>query len=260
MDERPLMKEQVKYCSPSPGRRGPEEGGAHDCSPSLQGRGQGEGAEQEIVEVRPWQNSGYLVSSGGAAHQGLVIHGYGGNSTEMLGLAVDLASRLELQMLVFDLPGHGGAANVMLTRSAALASVKSTARAMGDPSFFIGHSLGARLGLEAGFSTGVLLSMPGPASFEGSRSDLFRTLRARRVNEPSPFQGLEEILTDEVEPVPKTFFLRAGHDLQSVKQLAAEWEKMGIACGKIKDSNHNDIVSSPETRDVVAEWLQKNLK
>ncbi|MHB1326455.1 MAG: alpha/beta fold hydrolase [Thermoleophilia bacterium] len=212
-----------------------------------------------MVEVTRWQENGYLVSAPGARHQGLVIHGYGGNSEEMLGLTVDLASRLALRMLVFTLPGHGFPASQPLTRRAALLSLKSALAALENPDFLIGHSLGARLGLAAGLPTAVLLSMPGSADFDGSRQELLRTLRVRRVTEGPPLQGLEEILTAEVEPAARTLMLRATREPESVKSLAIAWAKRGIPCRTIRDSSHNDIISSPETRKVIAKWLQENL-
>lgn len=212
-----------------------------------------------MVEVTRWQEDGYLVSAPGARHQGLVIHGYGGNCEEMLGLAVDLASRLELRLLVFALPGHGSAASESLTRQAAVSSLKKAMTALDNPEFFIGHSLGARLGLAAGLPAAVLLSMPDSSGFDGSRQELLRTLRVRRVREETPFQGLEEILAAEVEPAANTLILRAAREPESVKSLTTAWAEKGIPCQTIRDSSHNDIISSPETRKVIARWLQENL-
>ncbi len=212
-----------------------------------------------MVNVDSWRGRGYLVGSPGAARQGLAIHGYGGNSGEMLGLAVDLAARLNLRLLVFDLPGHGGFAREPLTRAAALSALESALGGLEAPAFFIGHSLGARLGLEAGLETAVLISMPGSASFAGSRHELMRTLRARRVNEPRPLQGLEEILAGQARPAPRTLLLRARHELDSVISLTAAWEKRGLCCRKIKDSSHNDIISSAAARETIAAWLEENL-
>ncbi len=212
-----------------------------------------------MVKVDLWRGRGYLLSSAGAMHEGLAIHGYGSSSREMLGLAVDLAARLKLKLLVFDLPGHGGAAGEPLTQSAARRSLDSALAALDKPTFFVGHSLGARLGLEAGLGIAVLVSMPGGASFDGSRHELVGTLRPRRVNEARPFAGLEEILTVKPRPAARTLLLRALHEPRSVMSLAAAWEKNGLPCRKIRGSNHNDIISSPEAADVIAAWLEKNL-
>ena len=110
-----------------------------------------------------------------------MIHGYGGNSEEVLGLAVDLASRLELRLLVFTLPGHGFPASEPLTRQAALLSLKSAVTALENPDFFIGHSLGARLGLAAGLPHG------GPALH--ARLDRLRREQTGTVANPESTPG-----------------------------------------------------------------------
>ncbi len=212
-----------------------------------------------MVKVKDWRGRGYLVNCPGAIHEGLVIHGYGGSSREMLCLAVDLSARLKLKLLVFDLPGHGGACGEPLTHRAARRSLDSALASFDKPSFFVGHSLGARLGLEAGLGTAVLISMPGKAIFAGNRQELMRTLRPRRVNEAGPFKGLEEILAGEPCPAANTLLLRAAHELESVVSLTAAWEKEGMPCRKIRDSSHNDVVSSAETAEAIAAWLGANL-
>lgn len=215
------------------------------------------------------QDGGFMVQSGSGTHQGLMIHGYGGNSLEMLGLTVALACVLELRMLVVDLPGHGAAAGEPLTRAAALSCLESAAASLENPRFFIGHSLGARLGLEAasglgkgpagGLETAVLISMPGAAAFEGSKSEMLRTLRARRVREAVPYSGLEEILAGKARPAKKTLFITAGRELESVKSLAAAWEEIGVPRRTVRGCGHNDIVGTGETATLIAGWLGENL-
>lgn len=211
------------------------------------------------VEIDNWQDRGYLVGSGSGAHEGLIIHGYGGCKEEMLGLAVGLAARLPLKLLVFDLPGHGDVAKEPLTLAAARDAVATAAAVFDNPAFFVGHSLGARIGLLSGLEMAVCISMPGAARFEGSRAELLRTLRARRVNEVAPLSGLVEVLENGAAPAARTLLLCAGCELESVTDLAAAWSLQGIPCRQIKGSSHNDIVSAHETREVAAGWLKDNL-
>ncbi|MBE0428442.1 MAG: alpha/beta hydrolase [Thermoleophilia bacterium] len=214
------------------------------------------------VAVERWRDRGYIVVSGNAGQKcraGLGIHGYGGNSEEMLGLAVSLACRLPLKLLLFDLPGHGGAASVRLTLPAATRALTEALGALDDPDFLVGHSLGARLGLNARtLKSAALLSMPGRPVFEGSRSRMLRILRARRVNETSPLSGLREILAGEARPAEKTLLLCARRDLESVTELADAWEKAGVSCFRIEDCGHNDIISAPGTAEAIAGWLKEN--
>lgn len=211
------------------------------------------------VEIDNWQDRGCLVSSGNGAHEGLVIHGYGGSKEEMLGLAVGLAARLPLKLLLFDLPGHGSAAEEPLTLAAAREKVAAAAAALENPTFFVGHSLGARVGLLSGLELAVCISMPGAARFEGSRADLLRTLRVRQVNEAAPISGLVDVFANGAEPAAKTLLLCAGSELESVTELAAAWDEQGIPCIEVEGSGHNDIVGAQDTWEVTATWLKDNL-
>lgn len=211
------------------------------------------------IKIINWQNRGYLIESAPDGAAGLVIHGYGGSSAALLGLAVGLAARLPLRLLAFDLPGHAGAAGTSLTASTARAALEEAAIALGEPSFFIGHSLGARVGLAASLPRAALISMPGPAEFKGSRGELLRLLKPRRVNEVASFAGLEEILAWPSRPAPDTLMLSAAREPESVRTLVREWQAAGVASHRIRQSDHNDIISAPETGEVIAAWLKESL-
>ena len=127
----------------------------------------------------------------------------------------------------------------------------------GKVDFFIGHSVGARLGLVAGLENGILLSMPGNAFFEGRKKDLIKTLRVRRVNEKSPFSGLEELLSVEVKPGVNDLLLLADQDIKSVKALYDQWQEKGHVYQKVKGSNHLDIVSSHTVIEAAKKWLEE---
>lgn len=212
-----------------------------------------------MVEVSPWPCGGFVVSSGEPHHEGLMLHGYGGDSGEMLPLAKRLAARMRLKLLVADLPGHGGATGRRLTGEEAAARLQSALSALVNPTFVIGHSLGARIGLTAGLETAILISMPGRAVFEGGQRELLRILRPRRVNEAAPFAGLKEILEWDAAPTPQTLLLCAENELESARALACEWSQAGVTCAEIAGSNHNDIVDTPETAAVITAWLEENL-
>lgn len=201
----------------------------------------------------------YVVSPLEPKLEGLVIHGYGGNKEEVLGLTIGLAGALDARMLVFDLPGHGDLADRAFTADSALAALRDAVAALGRPAFFVGHSAGARLGFMSGLAVGVGVSMPGPAEFEGNSRELLQVLRARRVTEASAFSGLSELLALHVRPASATLLLRAAQEIRSVNVLADEWAHQGIECRRIDASNHLDIVSSPHTYQVIHEWLTTKL-
>lgn len=237
------------------------------------------------IEINPWQKNGFQISARGARHEGLMLHGYGSSSLEMMGLAVSLAEGLKLRIYIFDLPGHASAFEEAFTAESAIAATRSAAAAIGNAAFVIGHSLGARLALNSGIATAVLLSMPGAAEFDGSREDMLKVLRPQRVNEPAALKSLASILSEDVRPAPRTLVVTASRELKSVRDMASAWRnlksvsesatprreqkseadsappwrKQKVEFAVIKDSHHNDIVSSAETLKVIKAWLPANL-
>lgn len=230
-----------------------------------------------MVTAKLLDPSVILVTSENPTKKGLVIHGYGGNKEEMLGLAVMLAGNAGLALLIFDLPGHGAFQDKEFNLENSLKRIKEIIHLCHsereyaseesqseilrhnvpqDDIIFIGHSIGARLGLMSGISKGILLSMPGDAFFEGNKKDLMRILRVRRVKEKLPFSGLEEILSVEVKPSKDNLMLAADKDIQSVTALYDECLGNGIECKKIKNSNHLDIVSSSHLCGHMLDWIK----
>jgi len=199
-------------------------------------------------------------SSGADLPEGLVVHGYGGNKEEMLGLAYHVAAAAQVRLRLFDLPGHTPDGDDLLTSRTAAAAVQKRVEAMSRPSFFIGHSLGARLGLAAGLPVGVIISLPGPARFEGGRRDLLKTLRVRRVRECEPFAGLVEILNDPFEPAAETLLLYAANDIKSATDTAKEWRGAVERVERIPETGHLDIVSHPKTWRTVSDWLGERVE
>lgn len=199
-------------------------------------------------------------SAAGAA-EGLVVHGYGGNKAEVLGLAVGIigaAAPLSLRLLAVDLPGHGQGGDYFSLRQC-LDRLSQALKQLRRPVFFVGHSVGARLGLEIGLGTGALISAPGDGLFEGGRKDLVRTLRARRVREERPYSGLEEIVSREPRPVPTMMMVRARYELQAVTGLMEKWRHVSFQAPVVEKANHLDIVTMVNTAEVVGAWLKKTL-
>jgi len=212
-----------------------------------------------MVEIERRGPTGYVVQSRKITSEGLVIHGYGGNKEEMLGLAVNLAERLSLRLSLFDLPGHGAAGDTEFNLRNALAALDDALAPLARADFFIGHSIGANLGLMSDFKLAVLLSMPAPGVLEARREELVRILRARRVRESTTFSGLREALGVDVVPPEKTLFLRAKRDMKSVVSLGLRWQDLSIDFREIDDVDHLDIVNSPRTAAIAGDWLEKNL-
>jgi pimeloyl-ACP methyl ester carboxylesterase len=211
------------------------------------------------IKIKRLSPTKYLIESQPYRAEGLVVHGYGGNKEEMLGLALDVAQRSGLRLVVFDLPGHGDFTGAPLELASALGCVNEALAELERPQVLIGHSLGARVGLMSQLPTAVLISMPGAAVFEGSPRDLLRTLRARRVIETSPYSGLREILSVDVAPAPDTLMVRADHELRSSIAMVSAWQALNVGCRRIDDTDHRDVISSPTTFKAINEWLAERL-
>lgn len=221
-----------------------------------------------VVQVQLLDPATYIISASKPRYEGLVVHGYGSNKEEILGLSVVLAAQLNLRLLAADLPGHGCLQQTVFNLKNSCRRLAESLKQLSQPVFFIGHSIGARLGLMLGLPLAVCISLPGRAFFEGNQRELVRILRYRRVREKAPYQGLQEILAVEVQPAKKMLLLTATQELKSVKELADNWLVSPFAKGlarnnltkhTIKNCSHLDIISQPETSRVIALWLKQQL-
>jgi esterase/lipase len=199
------------------------------------------------------------LAIGPGSPQGLMIHGYGGNKEELLGFGVQLALKLGVGLLLFDLPGHAPDQDDLLTMETAMSAVRARLEAEIAPAFVVGHSLGARLALLAGVPMLAAISPPGPALFAGNRRALIETLRSRRVRERTPYAGLQEILSATVSPAAEMWLCYASNDLKSVKDLAQKWQEHATV-ERIDGTSHLDIVSHSETRARLSAWLDDRLR
>jgi len=195
------------------------------------------------------------------ARTGVVLHGYGGDSSEVRALAEALGDRLGARVLTPDLPGHGSARATPLTLAAAREAVAALAAEANTPlDFAVGHSLGARLALELDAAAYVLIAMPGAPVFGGSSRDLVRTLRPQRVTEAAPLSGLVEILSAPIEiPNRDTLLLTPSEEIPTGIALAEQWTERGVECQRIADTSHRDIAASNTAIDTVASWLEERL-
>jgi len=197
------------------------------------------------------------------APSGLMIHGYGGCKEEMLGLGIHLCETVASEVVLIDLPGHGGSNGEF--------SADSVFRAMRHvdevyPTLFaIGHSIGARICLGASSAAMIAGICPPlrPDILEGNK-EVARSLRQRRVKESAPYYGLTEILERFGESIgtPRPVFLvRASSDLVTVRDALHAWANLPEVTdgGIIRGVNHVDILSSPQLAEIVSVWLRDSL-
>ncbi|RJX17475.1 MAG: alpha/beta fold hydrolase [Ammonifex sp.] len=197
----------------------------------------------------------YLLSPGAVKESAVVIHGYGGNKEEVVGLGMAVAGA-GYRVYLPDLPGHG-----MHPRQLAENVVRDFVAALKTYGFkaAVGHSLGGRVAMVLGVKPLCLLSLPLAARFEGRKSDLLRVLRARRVRESKPFGGLAEVLAALTDPWPDppVLLFYAFQDLPTCLEAAAKGRQGGWETRAVKTAGHLDIVSAPEVLTAVKSYLEK---
>ncbi len=199
----------------------------------------------------------YLLSPAGlkSKESAVVIHGYGGNKEEVVGLGM-AAAGAGYRVYLPDLPGHG-----MHPRPLAENVVREFVAGLTTYGFraAVGHSLGGRIAMALGVKPLCLLSVPLAPRFEGRKSELLRVLRARRVREGKPFGGLAEALAvlSGPWPDPPVLLFYAFQDLPTCLEAAARGSQSGWETSVVKTAGHLDIISVPEVLSAVHSYLRK---
>lgn len=189
-----------------------------------------------------------------------VIHGYGGNKEEMLGLAWRIAEA-GYRAVSFDLRGHGEHTlrldgEIMKDVEAALAFMRS-----GGPVAAVGHSLGGRLALHSSADFAIGISPAIRRSFSEQTRKHIRSMRSHRVREVS-----EHILFDALEAMPewtvsdKGALIVGERDVPEIVAGCAELGKSGADLTVIPRALHADIFNQEECFAAVVKRLGERFR
>ena len=146
----------------------------------------------------------------------MLLHGWGGASTDMLAMAGAFA-RAGFRSVLFDMPGHGRSSGRQSSLVQFLRAIRTVSRALGAPEVLVGHSFGGsaavfgvtELGLPV--RSAVLVSpAPGPAYYidrfsravglpPERRDGMVRRL-VKRVGRP--MESLDAIVAAQAADVP----------------------------------------------------------
>lgn len=189
-----------------------------------------------------------------------VMHGYGGNKEEMLGLAWRIAEA-GFRAAAIDLRGHGEHplpfdGEIMKDVEAALTFLKQD-----GPAAAVGHSLGGRLALHssAGFAIGISPAIRKRFSEQTRRH--IRAMRSHRVREVS-----ETILFDALEALPEwTASERAAlivgeRDVPEIVSGCEELGRNGAELAVIPHALHGDIFNQEECFAAVVKLLGERFR
>lgn len=206
----------------------------------------------------------------------ILLHGYGGRKEDMLPVALALHREVSglsanddrgdapegISCIIPDIPGHGENKNVLNIENVRtlISRIGQIINSSGKV-LLIGHSMGSVIALNTGASRIVAISPPGEGFFDGNKKDMLRLLRARRVNEQVPYEGLKNILSEYyTENISKDcLLLYAGDEIRSVRQyVKLQSERNGLESIGITDSGHLDIVNSSQTIKVIQEYARRS--
>lgn len=189
-----------------------------------------------------------------------VVHGYGGNKEEMLGLAWRIAEA-GFRAVSIDLRGHGEHpfrldGEIMHDVEAAIAFLRQE-----GPAAAVGHSLGGRLALHSTADFAIGISPAIRKSFSEQTRKHIRAMRSHRVREIS-----DHILFDVLESLPewsvcdKGTLIAGERDVPEIVTGCAELAKNGADLTVIPCALHADIFNQEECFAAVVKRLEERFR
>jgi pimeloyl-ACP methyl ester carboxylesterase len=182
------------------------------------------------------------ISAPGNTVSAVVIHGFGGNKEEQLGLSFRIAE-LGFDTYTMDLRGHGENANAL--DPAMLDDVEALiahCRRAGEVAA-VGHSLGGRLALlsSAGYRVGISPALG--KTFSGRTRDTVKRQRNHRVSEATEDAGFDIIdaLPDVSALTARDLVLYGSRDVPEIVRSCEALQHDGRHVVRVDDAFHGDI-------------------
>jgi dienelactone hydrolase len=191
----------------------------------------------------------------------VILHGYGGNKEEQLGLGWQ-AAEAGLAACVIDYRGHGEHPLPLDTRACEdLCVAIKFCRKFGDVTA-IGHSLGGRLALLSDADCRIAVSPSLSQSYGEQTQGMLKALRSYRVRPPeiSALLELQAALPvwNPAQDTGKVLVLYAERDAPEIVAGCTALEAAGVRTLRIPGAFHNDIFLAGQTftavRDQIREW------
>lgn len=199
-----------------------------------------------LVEFQPENPLGVVV----------VVHGYGGNKEEILGITARIASH-GFVAVALDLPGHGESTREMdMSMLDDVQTVVDAFSGYGKVTA-LGHSLGGRLAFlaQADFRIGLAPALPSEYNLKLQISLLHsRNFRVREKNPDILFDSLEDFPLWKANPQGSAI-LYGSKDLREVIAYSQNLGKQGIETYEIPGATHGDIYCLETTMQRVLEIL-----
>lgn len=183
------------------------------------------------------------ITAPGNAASAVVVHGFGGNKEELLGLSFRIAE-LGFDTYTMDLRGHGENAGAldpaMLDDVEALIAHCRRAGAVAA----VGHSLGGRLALLSSADYRVGISPALGKTFSGRTRDTVKRQRNHRVSEATDDAGFDIIdaLPDVSALTARDLILYGSRDVPEIVVSCEALQRDGHHVVRVDDAFHGDIV------------------
>jgi hypothetical protein len=188
----------------------------------------------------------------------VVIHGYGGNKEEVLGLASRIAAA-GLVTAAIDLRGHGQSAmaldlDVLRDVEAALTAMRRWGKVVA-----IGHSLGGRLALASTAEFAFAISPALPREYGAMTRKMLDDLRSYRVREASPGVNFEVLRSlPEWRPGARpAAFVFGSRDVPEIAQACRGLLASGAAVTEVPSALHPDIIHLEQTFEILERQLRE---
>ncbi len=187
----------------------------------------------------------------------LVIHGFGGNKEEQLGLSWRI-SNLGYNTFTIDLRGHGE--NTLPFSPKIEEDIDSLVNTLHKPLIVIGHSLGGRLALLTKANFRIGLSPALSQSFSEQTKTLIHNMRHYRVFEDSP-----KVLFDILKNLPlidsgfthHDLIIYGSRDIPEIKQYCEKLSESYDTIVSIENALHSDIFLLEKTFSIIENYLKK---
>jgi hypothetical protein len=194
----------------------------------------------------------------------VIVHGYGGNKEEQLGLGWRVANA-GLVACIIDLRGHGEhPLSLDGDIGADLDAAIRFCRFFGEVTV-IGHSLSGLLALLSNAAYRIAVSPPLSRTFNKHMQETLIAHRSYRVRSFDPayiFAILKELpVWDPTQDIENTLVLFAEWDIPEIVSSCIAIKKVGAHVVQIPKSMHNDIFLVEKTfedvQNKVIEWYDK---
>ena len=193
----------------------------------------GDGFNVPCAMITPAKSAGAVV----------IVHGYGGNKEEQLGLAWRVAE-MGFVACTIDLRGHGE--NALEFGDDALKDVEAAigyCRRYGKV-IVIGHSLGGRLALLSSADAVIALSPALCKTYSTPIHEGITSLRTYRVQErevASVFGMLERLPVWQPANGRRVLIIYGSRDMQDIAAACRELKARGVPAIEVPGGLHNDI-------------------